>query len=226
MIWEYLLLNLVIISGPVALSFDKKVRYFRYWKKSIYSIIIIMIPFIIWDALVTGRHWWFNENYITGFRIANLPIEEWMFFITVPFAVLFIWQIFSYHTGNPRSSGLRNIKYLMVILLLPGIIFFLNGREYTGLVLLALAVTGLTDILLKTELFSRKNTYFYLALITILNLVFNGYLTGRPVVIYDESYQLGIRLISIPIEDFFYGYSLILLNTLFFEKFKGLDRSE
>jgi len=41
-------------------------------------------------------------------------------------------------------------------------------------------------------------------------------------VIYNEVYQLGFRIFTIPIEDLFYGMSLILLNTILFEKFKEL----
>ncbi len=223
--WEYLLLNLFIIAGPLALSFDKKVRYFRQWKYALLSAIIVLLPYIVWDVRVTGKHWWFNDDFITGIQLAGVPVEEWMFFITVPFAVLFIWQIFAFHTGNPVSPGLHFIKYLVLLLCIPGVVWFASGREYTGLVFLAVGITGMVDILMKTDIFSRKNTYFYLAIVTGLNVVFNGYLTGRPIVMYDETYQLGIRIFTIPLEDFIYGYSLILLNTILFEKFKEIGKN-
>ena len=50
-------------------------------------------------------------------------------------------------------------------------------------------------------------------------LIFNGYLTWRPVVLYSEAYQLNIRIFTIPIEDFGYGYALILLCTILYEYF-------
>jgi lycopene cyclase domain-containing protein len=51
-------------------------------------------------------------------------------------------------------------------------------------------------------------------------LVFNGYLTWRPVVLYGEAYQLGLRIYTIPIEDFGYGYALILLCRILYEFLK------
>ena len=54
---EYLLFNLIIISGPLALSFDRRVRYVRNWGKAFLASFLTLIPFIIWDSLVTGRHW-------------------------------------------------------------------------------------------------------------------------------------------------------------------------
>ncbi|MEM1010483.1 MAG: lycopene cyclase domain-containing protein, partial [Myxococcota bacterium] len=53
-----------------------------------------------------------------------------------------------------------------------------------------------------------------------LTFVFNGYLTARPVVLYGRSYQLDLRLWTIPIEDFIYGFSLVTWNTTLLEWFK------
>lgn len=221
MFWEYLIFNLIIVAGPIALSFEKGVHYVSRWKYAFMAIFPVLVLFVVWDALVTGRHWWFNDQYIIGLKIAGLPIEEWLFFISVPFSVLFVWEIFSRKTGNPISNNLRFIKNLFLFLPLPGVILFIFGKEYTGLSLIALGFVGVLDSLLSTEILARKNTYIYLGIIFLLNLVFNGYLTGRPVVLYDESYQFGIRIITIPIEDFIYGFSMLLMNTILFEKFKS-----
>lgn len=220
MIWEYLIFNLVIIAGPIALSFEKGVHYVSRWKCAFIAIMPVLLLFVMWDAIVTGRHWWFNENHISGFRVTGLPVEEVLFFITVPFSVLFIWEIFYRKTGNSISDNLKFIKYLFLFLPIPGIILFLLGKEYTGLVLVALGLVGALDMLLSTDILARKNTYIYLGIIFLLNLVFNGYLTGRPVVIYNESYQLGIRIWTIPVEDFIYGFSMLLMNTILYEKCK------
>ena len=36
--------------------------------------------------------WSFNDSYILGYKVCLLPVEEWMFFIFVPFACLFIYE--------------------------------------------------------------------------------------------------------------------------------------
>ncbi|MBN1348025.1 lycopene cyclase domain-containing protein [candidate division KSB1 bacterium] len=81
------------------------------------------------------------------------------------------------------------------------ILFFL-GKEYTGLVLFALGLVSLLDWKLKTNMFIQLRTIQYIAISTLAMLIFNGYLTWRPVVLYGEAYQLGIRIFTIPIEDF------------------------
>jgi lycopene cyclase domain-containing protein len=218
---EYLILNIIILCGPLFLSFDQKVHFFSRWKDAFMSITIVMIPFIIWDVAVTGRHWWFNSLYTLNYRLAGLPLEEWLFFITVPFAILFIWEIFHKRIGNPIQPRLRFIRKILLVLFIPGLLMFIFNKEYTGLTLCFLGFAGLVDTVFRTEVLARKFTLAYLSLIAILILIFNGYLTARPVVLYNPEYQLNLRIFSIPFEDFGYGFSLILLNTAFFEKLRG-----
>jgi lycopene cyclase domain-containing protein len=73
------------------------------------------------------------------------------------------------------------------------------------------------DQLLNTRLLFDKRFYFYLLLIFIFTLIFNGYLTWRPVVTYGIEYQLNFRIITIPVEDFFYGISLLFMNTIIYK---------
>jgi len=47
----------------------------------------------------------------------------------------------------------------------------------------------------------------------------NGYLTWRPIVIYNPDQFLGIRLWTIPLEDFLYGFGLITITIVLWEFF-------
>ena len=41
--------------------------------------------FTAWDVWgIIRHHWWYNERFITGWRIGDMPIEELVFFIVVP----------------------------------------------------------------------------------------------------------------------------------------------
>jgi lycopene cyclase domain-containing protein len=176
------------------------------------AIVIPAIPFLLWDALVTGAHWYFNPEYVSGIKIVNLPIEEILFFITVPFACLFTSEMIIRRLKE-KQIDMHWLRLLLYLALPAGIYFFSIGKQYTGLTLSFLFIANLVDQFLKTNLLFDKRFYFYLLLIVIFTLIFNGYLTWRPVVTYGVDYQLDFRIITIPVEDFFYGISLLWMNT-------------
>ena len=176
------------------------------------AIVIPAIPFLLWDALVTGAHWHFNPVYVSGIKIINLPIEEILFFITVPFACLFTWEMII-RRAKEKNVDVQWLRLLIYFALPVGIFFFSIGKQYTGLTLSFIFIANLVDQFLKTNLLFDKRFYFYLLLIVIFTLIFNGYLTWRPVVTYGVEYQLDFRIITIPVEDFFYGISLLGMNT-------------
>jgi lycopene cyclase domain-containing protein len=92
-------------------------------------------------------------------------------------------------------------------------------KEYTILAILFVILSIILDKVLKTKLISNKRFWkFWLIMFGIICLV-NGYLTWRPVVVYGESFFLGIRLFTIPIEDFLFGFSLLTSNIVLWEYF-------
>jgi len=94
---EYFIVLAVCIAGPLILSFGKKLAFYKNPSKLIYSIFLPFIPFILWDIAALQRgHWSFNNNYITGLFIFNLPVEEILFFAVIPFAGIFTWETVKY----------------------------------------------------------------------------------------------------------------------------------
>ncbi len=221
---EYLILNLLIFSGPLVMSFEPQIHFRNRWRYAFPAIIIAAIPYLIWDALVVGSHWWFNERYTLDWRLAGLPIEEWLFFIAVPFAGLFVWEVVKFYFPDREIAVMNRIRYFIYPLQLLGLLVFAKGNEYTGLVLIVIGSTAMLDRILKTNLLLRQQSLIFLAIALLLILIFNSYLTWRPVVLYGEAYQLGFRIGTIPMEDFGYGLSLILLATIFYEKFLAFAR--
>ena len=93
--FEYLIVLILVISIPLILSFLKK-SYVYGQRKSLWLAIFTVAPFwIIYDIWATERgHWSFNPDYNLNINIVNLPLEEILFFVCVPFSCLFVWTIF------------------------------------------------------------------------------------------------------------------------------------
>lgn len=92
-------------------------------------------------------------------------------------------------------------------------------KEYTILSVFAVFLAVLTDFLLRTGLFKNKKFWIFWGVMFVLIFIVNGYLTWRPIVMYGENYYLGIRLLTIPVEDFLYGFALLTMNISIWEYF-------
>ena len=225
----YLILNVLTIALPFLLSFDKKVGYYKRWHFLFPSIIIVAVIFIIWDVIFTSAGiWGFNEQYLVGFTIANLPIEEWLFFITVPYASVFIYDCIKYYFPNWRISDAGNIVavFLAIILIIFAILNL--GKHYTYVTFITLAFILLLLATVKSDFLGRFFVSYLIVLIPFL--IVNGILTGswisEPVVWYNDNFNLDLRLLTIPIEDIFYGMLLILSNVALYEYFQNRIKSK
>jgi lycopene cyclase domain-containing protein len=211
---EYLLFNVLVLAGPLALSFDKKVYFKQYWPFAFPAMIIGSLPHVIWDILATGHFWTFNPEYVLGFRLGPLPLEEILFFIMVPYAVLFTWEVFRAYFTSRTISAKRGI----IILIITGFgsaVFFAAFFQwyYTALVFFAFSIVLFVDyhLLHENSVWYQSLWYRFLLIFIVMVLIANGYLTARPVVEYVPLYRSSIRIWTIPIEDFLFGLSHVAL---------------
>ena len=81
----YLIVNLFVLLPTLALSFDKKVHFVGLWRSFWPANLAVLAAFIAWDVAFTKMGvWGFNPDYLIGVDILGLPVEEWMFFVTIP----------------------------------------------------------------------------------------------------------------------------------------------
>ena len=225
--YTYFLILAASLIGPLALSFDKKVAFYKKWKFVFPAMILPALFYIAWDFYFTAKGVWsFNEDYITGIKIYNLPVEEVIFFLIVPYCCVFIYEcIRCYFPGlKNRKSADMILKGLAIILLIAGIIFY--NKYYTGYTFILNGVF-ITIIYLGRKYFSSFDATSFLVSYCIMLLPFlivNGFLTAIPVVLYNRAENLGFRIYTIPFEDVFYGMLLILMNIALYERLKQRNR--
>jgi lycopene cyclase domain-containing protein len=99
-------------------------------------------------------------------------------------------------------------------------------KEYTIAALAAVVLVVLLDRILRTHLLARREYWVCICILFCFKVLVNGYLTARPIVLYGEDFTLGVRLYTIPVEDFFYGYSLITASLVLWEYFKRTTRGD
>ncbi len=216
----YLIINILIIIVPLILSFDKNISYYRKLPRLVFSILIVSTAFIIWDIFATKRgDWAFNPEHLVGIYFFGLPLEEILFFITVPYSCIFIYETTRFYTKEKTLKISKNIFLAMgVILILFGIIF--NYQHYTFTVSIFTGLFFLLAVYLKMNLLNSFHYWLTMLISFIPFLIVNYFLTSIPVVTYNDSAFFGKRFITIPLEDFLYSFSMISLWILFYEVFK------
>jgi lycopene cyclase domain-containing protein len=81
---------------------------------------------------------------------------------------------------------------------------------YTLLSLCAATIAIIVDQLLKTKLLLQPKYVLFLGIVGIFKFFVNGYLTAH-IVLYNSQQILGLRIGTIPVEDFIYGFALVTL---------------
>jgi lycopene cyclase domain-containing protein len=219
--YYYLLADIFTVFVPFVFSFHPSIGFYKKWNSFWPACLISAAFFFIWDVFYTQLGiWGFNHRYLCGIFFYNLPIEEYLFFICIPYASIFTFHcvgIFRRHTNT--TVKYRQLSYGLIVLIIP-IILLNPGKLYTA------GSLGFLFLLLLATLWKGhipEGFYFNCLLILLPFFIVNGFLTGyftdEPIVWYNNKENLGMRMGTIPIEDIFFGMSLLLLNDLLYEFF-------
>lgn len=220
----YLFLNIGSVLVPLITSFHPRLKFYKKWKYLVISLLITNMIFIPWDVWFTKMGvWGFNPNYYLGTKIFELPIEEWLFFICIPYACVFMHDaLLELYPKWTYSKKTGNIITLIVLIMFTFLIVF-NYTKWYPLVNYSLAIAILTLVYFidKLLLFQYYKTF---VVMLIPFFIINGTLTGtgieQQVVWYDNDENLGFRILTIPFEDITYAFSLILLNLVIVHRMK------
>lgn len=216
---EYLIILISSIILPFAFSFEKQIFFIKKIKNVLLSICIVGVPYLVWDIIFTvNKIWGFSEGRVSKLKILSLPIEEILFFVVVSYALIFIYEVVNFYFRE------RELKINYRIFLLNSIIFLLIAaivypRIYTTLQMLITSFLFLLVGITKNRLFSSLNFWLFILISFVPFLVINYFLTSIPIVWYDDSENLGIRILTIPVEDFFYHFAYSSFVLIVYSKF-------
>jgi lycopene cyclase domain-containing protein len=216
----YLIINTLTILFPLLLSFDKRVRFVQYWPALFKALLLTGLVFLFWDVIFTIKGVWsFNPDYIFGIYFQGLPLEEILFFLTVPFACIFIYECLNHYVKIDLLARFSSVFSIFLVLLSAVLLLLFYDRVYT------LVTFGLLLPMVLYIAFVQKANWlsrFYLAYLVSLIPFYlvNGLLTSMPVVLYNNAENMGLRIGTIPFEDHFYSLALLLMNMSWYEYFK------
>jgi len=218
----YTLIALAVGAGPLALSFDTRVHFWTHWGAAFPALALTGLLYLVWDALVVRRgDWQFNPDFTGRFRLFGLPLGEILFFVTVPYACLFLYEVVGSYFGS--------VRWAEVSAWVPGtgaLVFAVLAALYRrrGYSFLALASVALfLGVLAWTvpALVGQSHFWVWFGLCFVAFGVVNGLYTALPTIHYSPRAVWGLRVGPIPLEDFFYNLSYLGLTLVFYLLFEG-----
>ncbi|WP_460559255.1 lycopene cyclase domain-containing protein [Ferruginibacter profundus] len=224
--YTYFLILAASLAGPLLLSFDKKVAFYKNWKYLFPAMLLPASLYIVWDFYFTGKGvWHFNENYITGIKIYNLPVEEVLFFFIVPYCCVFIYECIRSYFPKIKDKATADVilMVLALILWITGIICYQKYYTSWTFIFNALFIAIIYSFRKYFKTFDAASFLVAYSIMLIPFLIVNGFLTAIPVVLYNNAENVGLRIYTIPFEDTFYGMLLILMTIVIYENLKSKD---
>ena len=198
-------LKILILSTfvPVIFSFHPKVKFYIYYKSIFRATLLVSSVYILWDIIFTKLGiWGFNNQYLNGIYILNLPIEEILFFLCIPFCCLYTYHLVEkFNISFFKNTDWEKINvYFLFIVLVLGLINYTKLYTFICFIMFSLVLF----IVNKSSININFN-FFYTTFILIIIpfLIINGALTGlffdQTVVWYNNKEILGLRIFTIPV---------------------------
>lgn len=219
---KYLYLGLMIftIIFPLIRSFEYRLVYYKRVRYILPGVMLMMLLFIPWDVWFTDMGvWWFRDDYITGTRLFGLPLEEWSFFVCVPFACVFIYEAIRYYIKRDLLKGVAPYFFYGFGAILLVFAIYFNDRIYP---LVTFSLTSVACFWLAYKNPSWSGRFLLMYLVSWLPfLLVNGVLTGNftelPIVNYNPEHHIGTRITTIPVEDSVYSLLMLMIVVAIYE---------
>lgn len=208
----YLLFNVGTFLSAVFLI--KKYRLTIKWLRVLIGYLLVSVPFIIWDIFAARYgHWDFNAAYTLGGRLGGIAVEEIIFFFTVPLVCLAIFLIVKNKVSPTFRAGPALLAALGLVAAAISLVWFDHGYTFTVSVV---GVAACVLLLAQSTLIHLKAFWIFQLILLGVFIVANTFLTALPVITYGEQAIIGLRIGTIPVEDFLYNFSLINLFLLIY----------
>lgn len=85
----YLLVLVVCLVGTAPLEVVLGTRVYARWRRLLLTLAPVVAVFAVWDLLaIRAGHWDFDPAQVSGIAVADLPIEELLFFVAIPICAI------------------------------------------------------------------------------------------------------------------------------------------
>ncbi len=212
----YAALHVGILCGLIALTWRYR-TFWHEWPRLAKVGVLVTVPWMVLDAWQVSRGYW-SYQHVWTWRPLGLPVEEIAFFVTVPLICLAVWHIIE--TTKLSNVLVATARYVVnIILFLLAILSFyvvletLRGVWYERALLDALLFLVAYIAVVSTKVYANARFMVWNLLVLSFFLAANLYLTALPIVLYNDALMPPWpRVLTIPVADFWYNFSLLWMT--------------
>lgn len=221
----YFWINIVWFGMMLLCTFYKNIAFYKELKYVLPAILFVAGGFMLWNIFFTVQFvWGFNVENLSGFSFFNVPIEEWMLFFIFPYTAIFVFFIFEKMEWEFITK--RWSLIFATIITVIALILFVNYREHTYTFWVACLVMLLNGILYFGfrpkwyQCFWSAFLVFYFPFF-FLNGWVSSYIASGPIVWYNPNHIIGIKILTIPVENIMYYFLMFLFTLVIYKSIKG-----
>jgi len=217
---SFLFIDILILLAPILVSFFIKMQFYRKWKFAIIGIGFASLLFVIWDMFFTRLGvWTYNPEQNVGLYVYNLPFEDVLFYLVIAYTSLYIYECLRVFFPEIVHPKLGKLFGWLIVTICSITLFNHYDQIFTSVTALLLIVTYLNHLWV-----TRGDYLWHLFLAWIITtipmMLIYGFLTGIPILIFENEYILGYRLGPIPIELFFQNLLFLTWMIWIYERYK------
>jgi len=212
---------LIVFIVPIVWEIRKPTGFSGNLKYLFPAIAFSSAIYIIWDLRFEEKSIWvFNPEFLSGISLFNLPVEEWMYFLVMPYLGVYIYEFVNDRFPKFEYPNTFLAVSLILLVIFGAVAYFSRQILYPFFTFFLLSIyLGYTIF---RNRFKKHYTKFYLAYLILLVpfILINGIITALPVVEYNPVHTFGIGLYTIPIENFASLFLLFIINVTIYEYLK------
>lgn len=218
---RYLLIDLGAWSVPLLFTFGPFAPYDRKLGRVLAAFLTAGLVFIAWDVWATAEgHWGFASEHVMSVRLIGLPVEEVLFFLIIPYSSLFILANLEHYFSDRAFRFPGWLTAALSAGFLAAAVAFRN-QAYTRTAMIACGAFFPAAAAFGRGVLGSVLFWIYMGISYIPFLVVNYLLTSPPIVWYNPAAIWGIRVTTIPLEDFFYSFAMLGFYTLVYRRIGG-----
>lgn len=214
----YLFLQLSYLLIPVVLSVSSKVRFVFQLRYLFPAVVFTGLIYVMWNMrFIELGIWNYNYDYLTGIDLLDIPIEEWLSFLIVPISAAYIFDWTKIKLGQFEHHNIFLVISLLLFILM-GVLAYIFRRNMFSFFTFFLTAIYLGYTVFRNR-FKQHYPAFYFSWLAILipfTVVFA--IAGMlPIIAYQADQIMGVAILAVPLERFFYVFLMILITLTIYE---------